>query len=49
MNTETIIIIIAFALVLVALLGGCLALCKSGEEEGICKYDNDKDGENNVE
>lgn len=39
MNT-TAIIFIAFALAIVAFVGGCLGICKTGEKEGICKYDN---------
>jgi hypothetical protein len=40
MNT-TLIIIAAFALITVAFLGGCLGVFKTGEKEGICKYDYD--------
>lgn len=36
--------IVFVILVIAALIGGIFALCKSGEKEGICKYDNDKEG-----
>lgn len=38
MNT-TLIILIAFAPIIAAFVGGFLAICKIGEKEGICKYD----------
>lgn len=40
--------IVFVILTIAAFIGGYLAACKSGEKEGICKYGNDKDGENDV-
>ena len=40
MNTA---IIIFAALVAAAFLGGCLGVFKTGQKEGICKYDYDNE------
>lgn len=45
MNT-ILIILIAIIPVTAAFLGGCLGICKAGEKEGICKYDNVTDDDN---
>lgn len=37
--------IVFVILVIVALIGGIFAICKSGEKDGICKYGY-KDGKN---